>query len=154
MRGWHQRGRTLCLERKRPVVFLDAGHGDFDPGKVSVDGSLEKDINLAIAKRLKWYLEQSDVEVVMSREDDRGLYDTSTGSRKMSDMKNRCARVEESGADLVVSIHQNSYHQENVSGAPGILLPEVREGETAGGNTAEALRLCAGRPEPQKSQTE
>ena len=88
-----------------------------ETGKVSVDGSLEKDINLAIAKRLKWYLEQSDVEVVMSREDDRGLYDTSTGSRKMSDMKNRCARVEESGADLVVSIHQNSYHQENVSGA-------------------------------------
>ena len=43
---------------------------------MSVDGSLEKDINLAIAKRLKWYLEQSDVEVVMSREDDRGLYDT------------------------------------------------------------------------------
>ena len=35
----------------------------------------------------------------MSREDDRGLYDTSAGSRKMSDMKNRCARVEESGAD-------------------------------------------------------
>ena len=53
----------------------------------------------------------------MSREDDRGLYDTSAGSRKMSDMKNRCARVEESGADLVVSIHQNSYHQEDVSGA-------------------------------------
>ena len=78
---------------------LQSAHGDFDPGKVSVDGSLEKDINLAIAKRLKWYLEQSDVEVVMSREDDR------------------CARVEESGADLVVSIHQNSYHQENVSGA-------------------------------------
>ena len=87
-----------------------------ETGKVSVDGSLEKDINLAIAKRLKWYLEQSDVEVVMSREDDRGLYDTSAGSRKMSDMKNRCARVEESGADLVVSIHQNSYHQEEVSG--------------------------------------
>ena len=52
----------------------------------------------------------------MSREDDRGLYDTSAGSRKMSDMKNRCARVEESGADLVVSIHQNSYHEESVSG--------------------------------------
>ena len=127
----------------------------FDPGKVSVDGSLEKDINLAIAKRLKWYLEQSDVEVVMSREDDRGLYDTSAGKpAKCPTWKNRCARVEESGADLVVSIHQNSYHQEDVSGAQVILLPEVREGETAGGNTAEALRLCTGRPEPQKSQTE
>lgn len=117
MRGWRQRGRTLCLGRKAGCFLGRRTHGDFDPGKVSVDGSLEKDINLAIAKRLRWYLEQSDVEVVMSREDDRGLYDTSAGSRKMSDMKNRCARVEESGADLVVSIHQNSYHQEDVSGA-------------------------------------
>ena len=63
MRGWRQRGGRRAWEEKA-VVFLDAGHGDFDPGKVSVDGSLEKDINLAIAKRLKWYLEQSDVEVV------------------------------------------------------------------------------------------
>ena len=115
--GLASAGADAVLGKKKPVVFLDAGHGDFDPGKVSVDGSLEKDINLAIAKRLKWYLEQSDVEVVMSREDDRGLYDTSTGSRKMSDMKNRCARVEESGADLVVSIHQNSYSAEYVHGA-------------------------------------
>ena len=55
-------GADAVLGKEKPVVFLDAGHGDFDPGKVSVDGSLEKDINLAIAKRLKWYLEQSDVE--------------------------------------------------------------------------------------------
>ena len=82
--GLASAGADAVLGKKKPVVFLDAGHGDFDPGKVSVDGSLEKDINLAIAKRLKWYLEQSDVEVVMSREDDRGLYDTSAGSRKMS----------------------------------------------------------------------
>ena len=122
-------GADAVLGKEKPVVFLDAGHGDFDPGKVSVDGSLEKDINLAIAKRLKWYLEQSDVEVVMSREDDRGLYDTSAGSRKMSDMKNRCARVEESGADLVVSIHQNSYHQEDVSGAQVFYYKHSAEGK-------------------------
>ena len=79
--GLASAGADAVLGKKKTVVFLDAGHGDFDPGKVSVDGSLEKDINLAIAKRLKWYLEQSDVEVVMSREDDRGLYDTSAGSR-------------------------------------------------------------------------
>ena len=90
--GLASAGADAVLGKKKPVVFLDAGHGDFDPGKVSVDGSLEKDINLAIAKRLKWYLEQSDVEVVMSREDDRGLYDTSAGSRKMSDMKNPVRR--------------------------------------------------------------
>ena len=142
--GLASAGADAVLGKKKPVVFLDAGHGGFDPGKVSVDGSLEKDINLAIAKRLKWYLEQSDVEVVMSREDDRGLYDTSAGSRKMSDMKNRCAR-------------QHPPEQLPPGGSircAGILLPEVRERETAGGNSAEALRLCAGRPEPQKSQTE
>ena len=34
----------------------------------------------------------------------------------MADMKKRCEIIEESGADLVVSIHQNSYHEESVSG--------------------------------------
>ena len=64
--GLASAGADAVLGKKKPVVFLDAGHGDFDPGKVSVDGSLEKDINLAIAKRLKWYLEQSDVEIAIT----------------------------------------------------------------------------------------
>ena len=90
----------------------------------------------------------------MSREDDRGLYDTSAGSRKMSDMKNplRPRRGIRRGSG-----RQHPPEQLPPGGCircAGILLPEVREGETAGGNTAEALRLCTGRPEPQKSQTE
>ena len=36
----------------RPVVVIDSGHGGSDPGKVGVDGSLEKEINLEIAMRL------------------------------------------------------------------------------------------------------
>ena len=55
-----------------PVVVIDAGHGGTDPGKVGVDGSLEKDINLAIAERLKTYLQQDDVKVIMTRETDMG----------------------------------------------------------------------------------
>ena len=50
----------------RPVVVVDVGHGGRDPGKVGIDGSLEKDVNLAIALKLKAYLEQSDVKVVMT----------------------------------------------------------------------------------------
>lgn len=100
----------------RPVVVIDSGHGGSDPGKVGVDGSLEKDINLQIAKRLKSYLEMSDVKVVMTREEDKGLYHEDDTRKKTADMKNRCRIIEESSADLVVSIHQNSYHEENVSG--------------------------------------
>ena len=97
--------RMATLYNNRSILYANTGR------------LKEAKADLQMAMGLIQRLEQSDVEVVMSREDDRGLYDTSIGSRKMSDMKNRCARVEESGADLVVSIHQNSYHQEDVSGA-------------------------------------
>ena len=85
-------------------------------GKIGVDGSLEKDLNLAIAKRLKTYLEQSDTEVLLTREDDRGLYKESDSGKKAADMRNRCAMIDEAKPDLVVSIHQNSYHQEEIFG--------------------------------------
>lgn len=107
---------TAQSQEERPVVVIDAGHGGNDPGKVGVDGSLEKGINLQIAERLKWYLEQSDVDVVMTRESDMGLYEEGDSRKKMADMRKRCEIIEESKADLVVSIHQNSYHEENVSG--------------------------------------
>lgn len=108
--------QSVTAKTHRPVVVLDSGHGGMDPGKIGIDGSLEKDINLQIAERLKMYLEASDVDVLMTREDDRGLYEESDDSKKMADMKNRCKKIEEANPDLVVSIHQNSYHQEPVSG--------------------------------------
>ena len=46
----------------------------------------------------------------------QGLYSETDSRKKMADMKKRCEIIEESGADLVVSIHQNSYHEESVSG--------------------------------------
>ena len=82
-----------------------------------MDGSLEKDINLAIAKRLRWYLEQSDVEVVMSREDDRGLYDTSAGSRKMSDMKTAAPASRNPAPIWSSASTRTAITREDVSGA-------------------------------------
>ncbi|MBQ7794956.1 MAG: N-acetylmuramoyl-L-alanine amidase [Lachnospiraceae bacterium] len=113
----------------RPVVVIDAGHGGNDPGKVGVDGSLEKDINLQIAMRLKQYLEAADVEVVMTREEDMGLYSEDDSSKKMADMKKRCEIIDESGAELVVSIHQNSYHEEYVSGGQVFYYKDSEKGK-------------------------
>ena len=44
----------------KAVVVLDAGHGGADPGKVGVDGQLEKDINLQITLKLKEILEKDE----------------------------------------------------------------------------------------------
>lgn len=82
-----------------------------------MDQSLEKDINLAISKKLARYLELADVEVVMTRSEDKGLYSETDSRKKSADMKARCSLIDEAKPDLVVSIHQNSYHEEYVSGS-------------------------------------
>ena len=98
-------------------MVIDAGHGGADPGKVGINGALEKDINLQIAIRLKSLLQAQDIKVVMTREDEGGLYDEDASNKKVQDMKRRIAIIEEAQPDVVISIHQNSYHEEYVHGA-------------------------------------
>lgn len=98
-------------------VVVDAGHGGTDPGKVGINGVLEKDINLQVAKRLENILRAQDIRVVMTRESDSGLNDLDADNKKVQDMKRRIEIIEKENPDLVVSIHQNSYHEENVFGA-------------------------------------
>lgn len=109
-------GQNVIAGKECPVVVIDSGHGGNDPGKIGINGSLEKDINLQIAKKLQAYLEASDVEVIMTREDDQGLYEESDSHKKMADMRNRCKRINDARPALAVSIHQNSYHEEAISG--------------------------------------
>ena len=71
--GLSAAGRSVHMGTKQPVVVIDAGHGGNDPGKVGIDQSLEKDINLEIAKKLARYLEQADVRTILTREEDKGL---------------------------------------------------------------------------------
>lgn len=103
-------------EKKKYIVCVDPGHGGTDPGKVGINGQLEKDINLEIAKKLKTYLEASDVTVVLTRDKDMGLYSSGDAHKKMADMRKRCQLIEEVKPDLVISIHQNSYHEEAIRG--------------------------------------
>lgn len=106
----------LIHDKTKTCVVIDAGHGGIDPGKIAVNGELEKDINLEIAKKVKRYLEAQDVYVVMTRESDDGLYEENDSNKKIVDMKNRLHVIEENHPLLAVSIHQNSYVTEDVSG--------------------------------------
>ncbi len=99
------------------VVVIDPGHGGIDPGKIGINGVYEKTVNLAIAQKLKKSLEEKGYRVILTREDDNGLYSESDSNKKSSDMKNRCRIISEASADIVVSIHQNSFSSESVHGA-------------------------------------
>ena len=103
--------------RNGKIVVIDPGHGGVDPGKIGINGVYEKDVNLAIAVRLKKALEEKGYEVILTRKDDNGLYNENDANKKSSDMKNRCRIISESSADIVVSIHQNSFSSESVHGA-------------------------------------
>lgn len=98
------------------IVVIDAGHGGSDPGKIGVNKALEKDINLSIVLKVKELLEQKGITVVLTREDENGLYQETDTNKKRSDMQKRCQIIAESKCSIAVSIHQNSYHEEGVSG--------------------------------------
>lgn len=136
-RGWEMAlGERVTEATDQKVVVVDAGHGGRDPGKVGVDGCLEKDLNLEIAKKVQAILEQQDIKVIMIRDTDKGLYEEQTSNKKVQDMKNRCALINETEPDCVVSIHQNSYHEEYVSGAQVFYYSSSAEGKAL----AEALQ--------------
>ena len=101
----------------KTVVVIDAGHGGVDPGKVGVSGVLEKDINLAIAKKLQSRLEQDGMRVVMTREEDVGLYSEGATNKKREDMEARVRLISEAKPEFVVSIHQNSFPDASCKGA-------------------------------------
>lgn len=108
--------RQAGMKKEKPLVVIDPGHGGFDPGKVGIDGQLEKDINLSIALQLRAYLKAADVDVILTRDTDTGLYKAGDSHKKVSDMRRRCEIINKARPDLVVSIHQNSYHQEEING--------------------------------------
>lgn len=117
------------VENKKQTIVIDSGHGGIDPGKVSVYGDYEKDINLSVAKKLCDLLKKEGYNVVMTRKTDKGLYSDTTSNKKAEDMRNRCAIIDESEAVLAVSIHQNSYHVESVKGAQVFYYSDSEDGK-------------------------
>lgn len=120
---------SVSSSQKPYTVVIDAGHGGFDSGKVGIDGTLEKDINLQIANRLKRTLEAADVKVLMVRTEDVGLYDDNASNKKRQDMKTRATMMNEAEADCIVSIHQNSYPEEAIDGAQVFYYTDSDQGK-------------------------
>lgn len=81
------------------VVVIDAGHGGKDPGAIGVGGLKEKDVNLAVAKKLGALIKKNlpDVKVVFTRSDDHFV-----------ELYKRGKIANENKGKLFLSIHCNS----------------------------------------------
>ncbi len=104
---------------KYTTVIIDAGHGGEDGGASSPSGLVEKNVNLSIAKMLCEMLLTSGVNVIMTRNDDRLLYDRNTdyqGRKKKLDHAARLNIMAKNENAVFVSIHMNSYTDPKYSG--------------------------------------
>ena len=110
---------VILSDTTLPVIIVDPGHGGIDGGAVGVDGIVEKDINLAIALKLRDMLIVGGFEVVMTREEDISIHDdgvTGIRQQKVSDLRNRLAMTTQFPNVIYVSIHQNKFGSSEQSG--------------------------------------
>ncbi len=103
------------------VVAIDAGHGGKDPGAVSSNNVLEKDITLLIAKELQRTLRDTEgYEAVLIRNDD------STVS-----LNDRYQNARKFGADVFISIHADGFRLASVKGASVFIWSEESSSSVA-----------------------
>ena len=101
------------------TVIIDAGHGGEDCGAIGVNGALEKDINLSVAKELEQLLKGEGINVIMTRTEDKLLYTEAQnikGQKKQFDLKNRLEHAKSNPDAIFVSIHMNNFHIESCRG--------------------------------------
>jgi len=111
------------------TVLLDAGHGGRDNGVSGASGTSEAPINLEIVRKLETELRAIGFKVVLTRTNKNGLYEENVDNYKLSDMEKRKEIIENSNADLIVSIHQNSYPNSHAVGAQVFCLEKGTESE-------------------------
>lgn len=103
-------GSSVSVSDADRVILIDPGHGGFDGGAVGANGTVEKDVNLAISLKLRDMLEDAGFHVIMTRDTDsalNGSEDTTIRKKKISDMRNRLALTNRYPGAVLISIHQN-----------------------------------------------
>ena len=108
------------------TIVIDAGHGGEDPGAIGKRGTREKNVTLMIAKRLKALIDaEPNMRALLTRDGDYFL-----------PLNTRVDKARQVRADLLVSIHADSFKRSNVRGSSVFALSERRA-------TSEMARLLA-----------
>lgn len=106
-------------DKAKIIILIDPGHGGVDGGASGKNGTMEKDINLKISLKLKDGLVKEGYEVVMIREEDKGLYidEGRIRKKKLEDLNNRVKMKKDSNCDMFISIHLNAFPESKYYGA-------------------------------------
>lgn len=110
------------------VVIIDAGHGGEDGGAVAADGTEEQHINLSIAKLLEEQLHVLGIQTAMTRTDENSIHDADKKTireRKVSDIHNRMAILDNTPNAILVSIHQNKFADTSLWGTQVFYSPNT-----------------------------
>ena len=106
--GKHRAGEVTLAEQlglKVRRVVIDPGHGGHDTGTVGAEGTQEKDVALAISRKLRTILTEQGLEVTLTREGDRFVR-----------LEDRARMANIARADLFISVHCNSLPQRSIRG--------------------------------------
>ena len=101
-------------ERRDLIIAIDAGHGGEDPGAIGHRGTREKDVVMAIARKLEALINaQTGMKAVMVRSGDYYI-----GLRK------RVEIAREKKADMFISIHADAFHDKRARGSSVFALSQ------------------------------
>ena len=101
-------------DRRKIIVALDPGHGGEDPGAIGQRGTHEKNVALAIARKLKTLLDaEPGMRAVMTRDDDYYV-----------PLATRVKKAQAVQADLFVSIHADAFRERSARGSSVFALSQ------------------------------
>lgn len=113
-------------QKKEMIIAIDPGHGGRDPGAIGKKGTREKDVTLAVAKKLKVLINRTPgFKAVLTRERDQFVV-----------LRNRVKKARQHRADLFLSLHADSFRNSSARGASVYAL-------SLNGASSEAARLIA-----------
>ena len=121
--------KNKIWETEKYIIVIDPGHGGRDPGAVGRKGTREKDINLAIAKKLKNRInKEPNMKAVLTREED-----------KYVKLFNRVKLARKLKPTMFISIHADGAKNRKASGSSVFILP--LKGEKVSSRYAERVSL-------------
>lgn len=110
------------------LIAIDPGHGGSDAGAIGVTGLMEKTVTLNISQALRELLESKGAEVIMTRETDVEVHEKGAHATANEELQARCDVANDAEADIFISVHIDSFTNNNAHGTTSYYDSDSRRG--------------------------